>query len=178
MKNYLIGGLGCLVVDLVIGIKPVQRFTNEAVNSGTLRGLETCLSYSSSELLSPEAVRATCVAAFQKRLYGREHAQGRAGPRLDEGTVSWGGVLENKTPDHVTTRVRVSVSTYTKEGTEQEFFAETSIWIDPLGKADFRVKLPDSKEEQFEKLDFCEHDDAAPKSCMSWGVIDAMGLTI
>jgi hypothetical protein len=97
---------------------------------------------------------------------------------LDEGTVSWGGVLENKTPDHVTTWVRVSVSTYTEEGTEQEFFAETSIWIDPLGKADFRVKLPDSKEDQFEKLDFCEHDDAAPKSCMSWGVIDAMGLRI
>ena len=72
--------IGCLVVALVIGIKPVQRFTNEAVNSGTLRGVETCLSYSSSELLSPEAVRATCVAAFQKRLYGREHAQGRAAP--------------------------------------------------------------------------------------------------
>lgn len=178
LKNYLIGGLICLVAALVFGIKPVQQAINETLNQGTLRGVETCMSYSSSELLSTEAVRATCVKTFQKRLYHNDHATGRAGPRAAQQTVSWSGVLENKTPDHVTTWIEVSVSIYDAEGSEQEYSSETRIWIDPLDEAEFRVELPDLEPKKLDEIEFCDYEDVAPTACVTWGVTDVMGLSI
>ncbi|MGO4917526.1 hypothetical protein [Pseudogemmobacter sp. W21_MBD1_M6] len=178
MKNYLIGGLICLVAALVFGIKPVQRAINEATNRGTLRGAETCMDYSESELLALEAIKATCVQSFQKRLYGNDYATGRAGPRMDQRTVGWGGILENKTPDHVTTWIRISVSIFDVGGTEREFFAETPIWIDPLSEAEFQVQLPELEREQLDDIEFCDHEDEARTACMTWGVTEVMGLTI
>jgi hypothetical protein len=178
VKNYLIWGLICLLAALVFGIKPVQRVINEAANRGTLRGAETCMNYSASELLSPEVIRATCVQSFQKRLYGRDHATGRAGPRIDQRTVSWVGTLKNKTSEHVTTWIRISVIIFDADGAKQERFAETPIWIDPLGEAEFRVELPDLGREQLDDIDFCNDDDESPKACITWGITDVMGLAI
>ena len=178
MKNYLIVGLLILIAALVIGLEPVQRVVNEATKKGTLKGIENCMNYSSSDLLSEHAVRATCVRAFQKRLYRNDHATGRAGPRMNQGTVAWGGTLENKTSDHVTTWVKISVGIFDVEGKEKEYFAETPIWIDPLDKAEFIVDLPDVKHEQFEGFEFCDHDALAPKACVTWGVVEVMGVTI
>ncbi|WP_170377288.1 hypothetical protein [Ruegeria atlantica] len=178
MKNYIIVGLACLVAVLVIGVKPVQRAINEAINQGTLKGVETCMSYSDSELLSTEVIKATCVTTFHKRLYHNDHATGRAGPRLKQQTVSWGGVLKNKTPDHVTTWIQISVSIFDEKGEEQEYSAETPIWIDPLNEAEFQVELSDLESGQFENLDFCDHEDSAPAACMTWGVTDVMGLSL
>ncbi|AZQ66054.1 hypothetical protein EF888_02290 [Silicimonas algicola] len=178
MKNILIVGLACLVAALVFGVEPVQRAINEATYQGTLKGVETCMDYSRSELLSKEAVRATCVSTFQKRLYDNDHATGRAGPRMNQQTVGWGGILENRTADHVTTWVRISLSIFDADGNAQEISAETPIWIDPLGEAEFRVDLPELEPEQLENINFCEHESIAPKSCMTWGVVDMMGVAI
>lgn len=178
MKNYLIGGLICILAALVFGIKPVQRVMNEAANKGKLRGAEICMEYSASELLSSDAIRATCIQSFQKRLYGRDHATGRAGPRRDQRTLSWGGIIENKTSDHVTTWTQISVLVFDADGTKQEHFAETPIWIDPLGEAEFRVELPDLEIQELDDTDFCDHDEDAPKACITWGVTDVMGLAL
>lgn len=178
VKNFIIGGLLCLVAFLVIGVEPLQRFVNETTSKGTLRGVESCLSYSSSELLSTEAVRSTCVLVFQKPLYADDHATGKAGPRIDQWSVSWAGLLENKTHDHVTTWIRLSVGIFDAEGNEHAFSAETPIWIDPLAQTEFRVELPDVNAEQFDNLEFCESEDAAPKSCISWGITEVMGLSL
>lgn len=178
MKNYLIGGLICLVAALAFGIEPVQRVINEATNQGTLRGVEKCMDYSKSELLSQDAVKATCVQAFHNRLYLPDLAMGQAGPRIEQGKVSWGGILENKTTDYVTTWIRIAVTIFDADGTKQEVFAETPIWIAPLNDAEFLIELPDLKREQFDDIEFCDHDDEAPKSCMGWGITDVKGLTI
>lgn len=151
---------------------------NEAANRGTLRGVETCMDYTKSELLSQDAVKATCVQSFQKQLYLPDLATGQAGPRLDQGQVGWGGTIENKTPDHVTTWIRIAVSVFDLEGNKQEVFAETPVWIDPMGEAEFRVELQDLHREQLDDIAFCDHDDEAPKACMAWGVTDVMGLAI
>lgn len=178
LKNYLIVGLLIIIAALVIGIEPVQRVINEATRKGTLSGIENCMSYSSSDLLSELAVRATCVRTFQKHLNHNDHATGRAGPRMNQQTIGWEGTLENKTADHVTTWVKISVGVFDAEGNEQEFFSETPIWIDPLDEAEFSVDLPDVKHEQFESFEFCEHDDPAPKACVTWSVVGIMGVTI
>jgi len=178
LKNYLIGGLICLVAAMAFGIEPVQRVINEVTNRGTLRGVETCMDYSKSELLSREAVRATCVQSFHNLLYDPDLAKGQAGPRIDQGKVSWGGTLENKTHDHVTTWIRVAVTIFDADGTKQEVLAETPIWIDPLGETEFRVELPDLEREQLDGITFCDNDDKAPKACMGWGITDVMGLAI
>lgn len=178
MKNFVIVGLLCLVAALVFGIEPVQRVINEATRQGTLKGVETCMNYSRSELLSEEVVRAKCARTFQKPLYSNDYATGRAGPRTDRRTVGWGGTLENKTDDHVTTWVRISVSIFDTDGTEQEFLAETPIWIDPLGKAEFNVELPELESERLKDTAFCEHEDLAPKACITWGVVGVRGVTI
>lgn len=78
----------------------------------------------------------------------------------------------------MTTWVRIFVSIYDTDGNEQKVFAETPIWIAPLGEANFRVDLPEHEHEQLENIEFCKHDDLVPKSCVTWGVIDVMGLTI
>ncbi|EAQ46939.1 hypothetical protein MED193_17139 [Roseobacter sp. MED193] len=178
VKNYLIGGLVCLVAALIIGIKPIQKGLNEAINQGTLKGAENCVAYSRSDLISPEAIKATCVSTFQKRLYGRDHAVGRAGPRGDLRSIGWGGELENKTPDYVTTWIRVVVGIVDADGNEKEFTAETQIWIDPLGKAEFHVDLPELDSDQLDDLEFCDNDDAAPHDCIRWGITDVMGLAV
>lgn len=178
LKNYLIGGLICLVAAFAFGIEPVQRLMNEAINRGTLNGVETCMVYSKSELLSQDTVRATCVQSFQKRLYGNDHATGLAGPRIDQRTVSWSGILENKTPDHVTTWIQISVMIFDADGTKQEHFASTPLWVDPLGEAEFRVELPDLESEQIDGIEYCENDDETPKACITWGVTEVMGLAI
>lgn len=179
MKNYLIAGLICLVAAMAFGIEPVQRAINETTNRGTLRGVETCMDYSKSALLSQDAVKAACVQSFQNRLYAAPDSEiGQAGPRIDKERGGWGGTLENKTSDHVTTWIRIVVTIFEADGTKQEVFAETPIWINPLGEAEFWVELPDTKLDQFDGMDFCEIGDKAPKSCMGWGVIDMMGLAI
>jgi hypothetical protein len=178
VKNYLIGGLLCLVAALIIGIEPLQRALKETTKGGTLRGAEACIAYSSGGLLSEDAVKATCVATFQRNVFNGDLATGRAGPRLNDRTVDWYGILENKTPDHVTTRVRVTVSIYDTDGTEEEFFAETSIWIDPLNKADFTAELLEVEPEQLVDIEFCDHENLEPTACMTWGITDIMGLSI
>jgi hypothetical protein len=177
VKNYLIVALACLVAALVFGIKPVQEVVNEAMNRGTLKGAETCMEYSASQLLAADAVKAMCIQSFQKPLYSNDHATGQAGPSVNQQTVSWGGVLENKTSDHVTTWVRISVIVFDGDGAKQEVFAETPIWIDPLGEAEFEVELPDLQPEKLIN-EFCDHDDEAPKSCMTWGIVEVMGLAV
>lgn len=72
----------------------------------------------------------------------------------------------------------ISVSIYNKEGKEQEVSAETPIWIDPLNEADFRVEFPDLESKKLENLGSCDHEDAAPTECISWGVTDVMGLAL
>ena len=178
MKNYLIVGLVCLVAALAYGVEPVQGLINETANRGTLRGAERCMDYAKSALLSQDAVKVSCVQAFQERLYLPDLATGLARPRVEEGQVGWEGSLENKTIDHVTTWVRISVFIYDADGKEQESFAETPIWIDPMGEAEFKVALPDLKPDQLEKIEFCDIDDDAPKACMSWGITDLKGLAI
>ena len=178
LKNYLIGALVCLVATLAYGIEPVQRLMNEVVNRGTLRGVEKCMEYSKSKLLSQDFVKASCIEAFHKRLYLPDLASGKAGPRVDQGLVGWEGNLENKTADHVTTWIQIGVSIYDKDGKEQEVFAGTAVWIDPMGEAKFQVEFPDLKPEQFDAIDFCELDDQEPKGCMAWGISDLRGLSI
>lgn len=178
MKNYVIGGLIFLVAALAFGIEPVQRVINEAINRGTLRGVEACMNYSKSELLSQEAVRATCVQSFHYQLYIPDLAAGQAGPLIDQDKVGWGGTLKNKTPDHVTTWIQIAVTIFDADGNQQEIFADTPIWIDPTGEADFQVELPDLKRKQLDGIDFCDNDDKAPKACVSWGIAKVMGLTI
>ncbi len=178
MKNYLIGGLVCLLAALAFGIEPVQRVINEAANQGTLRGVEKCMNYTKSELLSQDAVKATCIQSFQKPLYLPDLATGEAGPLMDQGNVAWGGTIKNKTPDHVTTWIRIAVAVFDLEGNKQEVFAETPVWIDPMGEAEFRVELQDLDREQLDDLAFCDLDVEAPKACMGWGITDVMGLAI
>lgn len=179
VKNYIIGGLLCVVAALAIGIEPVQRAFNETVNQGTLRGVDNCLSYSSSELLSDEAVKATCLNAFQERVYDEDMASGKAGPRKNQTNVNWVGVLENKTADYVTTWMQVTVRIYDEDGNEEEFVADTSIWINPKADAEFTVELPDVGPERFvDDIEWCDLNDGAPKACMSWGITDVMGLSI
>jgi hypothetical protein len=118
-----------------------------------------------------------CVGTFQKKLYHSDHATGRAGPRFDKGTVSWNGNLQNKKPDHVTTWIKITVSIYDADGAEQEFSADTSIWIAPLDEAEFNVELPDIDLAQIEDMDFCDYEVLEPKSCFSWGIYGKMGLS-
>ena len=178
VENYLIGGLICTIAILIVGVEPLQRLLNESINKGRLKGVENCRAYSNSELVSEEAVKATCVSTFQKYLYDGNLANGRAGPRNNQNTVSWGGTLQNKTSDHVTTWIEISVSIFDADGTEQKIQAVTSIWIDPLNEADFMVELPDLEWDKFDNIEFCDHENLVQKACMTWGITNLMGLAI
>ena len=178
MKNYVIAALVVLVVLLAVGFAPIERATNEVLRHGSLTGVENCIEYSKSDLLSGDAVKAACVRAFEKPLYSSESATGRAGPSFFQGIVRWTGNLENKTSDHVTTWVAISVSVYGEDGSEREFSADTSIWIDPLRSADFSVTLRALELSILDDIEFCELTDDEPKSCMSWGVTDVRGLEV
>lgn len=167
-----------MVAALILGFEPIERTINETINRGTLKGVETCVAYSSSNLISEETIRTTCVNSFQKRLHSRDHATGRAGPRWNENTVFWNGTLENKTPDHVTTWVQILVEVFDEDGAKKEYSADTSIWIEPLHEVEFRVKIGDLEPEQIKDVEFCEHEASSPKGCMTWGITDAMGLKI
>lgn len=177
LKNYLIAGLGCLIAMLIIGVEPVIRFTNEAINRGTLRGVERCMDYEQSAPLSKEAVKTFCAQSFQIQMYLPELASGKAGPRVEQDSVRWEGRLENKTADHVATWVKIVVVIFDKDGKEQESYAETPIWIDPTGEAEFTLEYPDLKPDQFDDLEFCG-DNNTPKKCFAWSIAEVKGLKI
>lgn len=178
MEKYLIGGLSCLVVALVVGVEPVQRTINEATRMGTLRGAEICIDYSGSDILSGDAVKTMCVDAFQMPLFHSDFASGRAGPRVEYDEVKWEGVLQNKTADHVTTWIEITVGFFDSDGKEERFKAETPIWIDPMDEAEFIVELPKLDPERLDDITFCKNSDHSPKSCMSWGITAMKGLSI
>ncbi|WP_039019409.1 hypothetical protein [Halocynthiibacter namhaensis] len=178
MKNYVIGGLLCLLGLALTGFTPLQRFINEMMRQGTLVGMSACVNYSDNDLLSQDAIRTGCAGRFQKPLFHSDYATGRAGPRVEGSIVSWGGTLRNKQSDHVTTWLRLSVSIYDAEGDEQEVFVDTPIWIEPLGEADFMVELPEVERDQIDDITFCKHEDTDPKACLTWGVVEIMGLSI
>jgi hypothetical protein len=178
LKGYLIGALISLVAIFCLEIEPVLQILNEVANKGRLRGVNWCIVYGKGTLLSEEALRAGCVQSLQKRLYLPNLASGKAELTVEEGEVGWGGMLENKTPDHITTWMQIVVIIFDADGKKQEVFAETPIWIDPLGVSEIRVAIPDLKPEQFEALDVCEDDEETPKACFSWAITDVMGLSI
>jgi len=167
-----VGGAAYLLYDL----QSVKQTANEALRAGTLKGVETCVAYSKSDLVSAETTRNVCIESFQKVLYNSDLATGRAGPRVASGSVSLGGSLENKTPDFVTTWVKVSFALYDSSGKEKEFLADTYIWIEPRSSADFSVELPELKPDDVQSVEFCDHDDDTPKSCMSWGIVKMKGI--
>jgi hypothetical protein len=70
------------------------------------------------------------------------------------------------------------VTIFDEDGKEEEAFAETPIWIDPMGEAEFIVEIPDIEADQLKNIVFCEVDAASPKSCLAWGVVDLMGLSV
>lgn len=177
-KNYVIVGLTCLIAAMIIGVQPVQRAINEAFYRGTLTGVDKCISYSDTQLISSEAMRAACVSLFQRSLFSDEHAKGRAGPGYTEEGVIWVGNLENNTPDHVTTWIRLAVTIYDAKGIEEKFMGDTSVWVDPLGDSDFRVDLPDLTRDMVDATEFCERDAPSPMSCMRWGIVEVKGLSI
>lgn len=178
MKNWTIMGLLGLVVVLIVGFEPVQRTVNETLNGGTVRGVERCMDYSSSQLLSDQAIRRSCADTFQARLFNGEYATGRAGPWMDQGRIGWSGNLRNQTSGHITTWIRVAVWVYDEEGNETEWTAETPIWIEPLGDADFTVELNEVDRDTFDDLSFCELEALSPSNCMAWTVVEVKGLAI
>lgn len=141
MKTYLIGALICLVAALTYGVEPVQRIVNEAANRGTLRGVEKCMEYSKSELLSQDAVKASCVKVFHTRLYLPDLATGKAGPLVEEGMAGWEGILENKTADHVTTWIQVRVDIYDKDGKKRRHSARQLFGSTQWVRRSFKLKF-------------------------------------
>lgn len=178
MKNYLLAGMACIIAAMAMGIDPVLRFVNETSNRGTLKGVENCIEYEQSELISEESVKALCVQKFHRPLYLQELATGKAGLRAEGDAVSLEGKLENKTPNHVTTWVKLLIFIIDDEGKEKEVFAETSIWIDPTSEAEFKLEFPDLAPKEFENLAHCEEENSAPMSCFGWSIAEIMGLAI
>lgn len=168
----------CGAAYLLYDWQSVKLAVNEALHAGTLKGVENCVAYSKSDLMSAEATRYVCIDNFQKNLYDGDLATGRAGPDDYSGRVNLSGSLENKTSDFVTTWVQLYLKLYDATGTEKEFQAETYIWIEPHSTADFSVELLNLKPDGVETTMFCDVDDTSPKSCMRWGVAKIKGIEI
>lgn len=177
-KNLLIVLLGCLVLGLATGFEPIKRTVNEALYRGSLKGVENCIGYTRSELVSEQATRDGCTTRFQKPLYDSNLAMGTAGPRTDDASVKWVGTLENRTPDRVTTWIEIAVKIFDSEGNEDEYTGQTQIWIDPQNEAEFLVEMPDLNPKALDELEFCDDETTSPKACMAWGIVGLMGLTI
>lgn len=178
MKNYIIAGLVCAVAALSFGIESIQKIVNEAANHGRLKGVDRCLAYTNSELLSPDAVRSSCVATFQKRYFVVGMAGGKAGPRPEREGASWSGSLDNETSNYVTTWIEITVSVFDQAGEETTFVADTSVWIDPMDTVDFAVQLVDATWDDFENTEFCDLEASERTNCMAWTISDLMGLAI
>jgi cAMP phosphodiesterase len=169
-----VGGAAFLLYDL----QSVKQAVNEALRWGTLKGVETCVAHSKSDLVSAETTRNVCIESFQRVLYNRDLATGRAGPKVAAGGVNLDGFLENKTSGFVTTWVKVAFELYDASGETREFQADTYIWIEPRSSTDFSVALPDLEPDEVQSVEFCDHDDTLPKSCMTWGIVEIKGIEI
>ncbi len=178
MKKLAILAAVCAAAYLIIDFPKVQQTANEALRDGTLKGVEACVEYSKSELVSAETTRNACSARFQNPLYNNDFATGRAGPAFEAGAVLLKGSLENKETSHVTTWVALSFSIFDAEGKESEFPADIFIWIEPRSSTEFSVALPDLEPEKVRDLKFCDLDDENRKSCMSWGMKGIQGIEI
>ena len=163
---------------LINGVTPIKRTVNEFANMGVLEGVERCLEYSSSELVSPETVRDLCTQKFRKPIYDGDAATGRAGPREIGGTVYLVGTINNKLPNFITTWVQFEFSIYDDIGSERAIRTASVFWIEPLSSSDFQVELPDIKSADFAGFEFCPHDESEKKRCIAWGTPRIEGIKL
>ncbi|PHO03021.1 hypothetical protein CSC82_13940 [Rhodobacteraceae bacterium 4F10] len=178
MKTLAVLAALCAAAYLIFDFTKVQQTANEVLRDGTLQGVEACVDYTESDLITTETTRNACSARFQKRLSSGDFATGRAGPSLKGDRVLLEGSLENKKTSHVTTWVALRFYTFDADGKESTFSTDTSLWIEPRSTTEFSVVLPDLEPKKIRDLEFCHHEDEKPKSCMSWGVIEIQGIKI
>lgn len=180
MKNFVILLTVGTAAYLLSTLLPVKIALNESLNGGTLKGVENCVTFSASELVSPETTQNACVAKFQKQLFDGDLVNGRAGPRFKDGKVFLGGNLQNDTTGHVTTWVRAYLGVYDEKGNKKEFSGETFIWIEPQSTTALNVELYGIERNELEDLEFCPRDEeeSTHASCIYWGVSRVMGIEI
>ncbi len=178
MKNFIILICLCAAAYILYDLQSVKLALNKSLRDGTLQGVENCVAYSRSELVSVETTRNVCVENFHIELFDGDFATGRAGPKDMSGEAGWAGTLENKTAGHVTTWVRVSVSLFDADGKEKEYEANTYVWIEPQSSTNFQVGLSELAPSELKSVEFCDRDDGSPKSCVSWGIVRIKGIKI
>lgn len=178
MNKFLALAAMCGAAYLLYDFQSVKQLANETLRDGKFTGVEACVAYSESDLVSAQTTRNACSERFQKRLFDGDFATGRAGPKTRSGSVYLEGSLENKLSNHVTTWVELSFYIFDLDGKESKFYTDTYVWIEPRASYEFSVALPDISAEDVRDLEFCDHDDESPKSCMSWGVRGIKGVEL
>ena len=68
MNKIAIFVAACAAAYLVFDFPKVQQAANKALRDGTLQGVEACVEYAKSELVTLETTRNACSARFQKYL--------------------------------------------------------------------------------------------------------------
>lgn len=180
MKKFAALMCICIAAYVLYNLQTVKMTVNESLNSGTLRGVENCVSYSTSELVSTETTRNSCVARIQKSVPNAHLINGLAGPRVRNGQAFLDGDLNNDTSGHIATWFRAYIGVHDETGKRSEYSGETFIWVEPQSSQEFSIELDGAEPEQFQGLDFCpkSENESTYKSCIVWGVSRVRGIEI
>lgn len=155
MSVVTVAVAGCLELD----------FIQERRHSGTLRGVEHCVKYNHSDLVSEADIRTSCAQKHSKEM-PTWNLNGRATYR-DTGHT-FGGTLKNNTSDIVYTQIEVWIE-HEDENLGREYLFLRNVWLPPGETMNFFEIVQNRPKHTHDK---------EGRSMFNWGISHAKGVPI
>lgn len=173
--------VGALISGAYFGVSAKQGSIVEYFSDGTLKGLNACVTNTSSTALSDIDVRSVCASRHAKDLSVRVSVEGVGSPvEVQAGRFSFNGTMTNMHQGYLVTFAQVSLNVFNEEGVETIHVALGNIWATPFDE--ISVELPFSRQlpDEAMSLEWCDRDipDDERKSCKGWRISHIAGVSI
>lgn len=167
--------------------KPAKETFNELLNAGRLQGVSRCVELSTTDLISNEAIRRTCVAKFERDIPQKHLFQisGSGGPEKRGEKRVFAGTLANASSDYVVTQLVIEVR-FSANATSKAVAAaprrsiytvSLTDWIEP-GEDDesFTSDEVSGPPRDWGESPSCR--EGVDERCWSWSILSGKGLRV
>ncbi len=163
----------------VSGLSMKSGSVLEYLAEGSLRGLNACLSNSSSIALANDQIRNVCASKHAVNLNRRMSIEGLGAPQEStRGRFIFAGSIINTNANYLVTFVQVSLTVYDDQGESSTHEAFGNVWATPFEETP--VELPFSRQlsEEILQVSWCDKDTSEDEltSCRTWEITQVAGV--
>jgi hypothetical protein len=167
------------------GCKPVERVLNDALNSGTLRGVDKCVSLEDTTLVPREAIMRSCVRRFERPIPANDLAEmrGNGSPEMAGREAVFSGTLDNQSASRILTGATITVTfrnagvgPISSRAVTRYRVAVDSVWLLPGRSIPFETRGVTNAPDDWTTTPYCS---SVPEArCWHWEITSANGLSL